>query len=359
MTRKRPLVVASDEVVLDEILRLATVAGCDTERAPDLVSARRHWMAAPLVLLDEDAVGENEPSSPRRQGVLLVCKGEPREDTWRRAFAAGVERVVSLPDGEAGLLAELAEVAEGPGAEGGCVLGVIGGRGGAGASVLAVSVGLRAARTGGALLVDCDPLGGGVDMVLGTERDEAPRWSTLCVEAGRVSVPALHAALPQRRHGAVKLSYISCDRTGDGPTGPAVAAVVDAGRRAGNVVVCDLPRQLGAAASAVAERADLVVLVVPAEVRAAVAAKCVLDRLAQRTGKVRLVVRGPAPGGLMPDQVASSVGLPLLTSMAPERAVPRMLERGEFSPRPRGALDTAAGSVLAALRAEAGSVVPR
>jgi hypothetical protein len=42
---------------------------------------------------------------------------------------------------------------------------VIGGRGDAGASVLAPAIGLDA----GALLPDCDPLGGGVDLLLGAD----------------------------------------------------------------------------------------------------------------------------------------------------------------------------------------------
>jgi secretion/DNA translocation related CpaE-like protein len=346
MTDTRPLVVASDEAVLDEILRLAAAVGCETERAPDLGAARERWASAPLVLVDEEAV-RGRPELPRRRRVVLVSKGPPAPETWELAFHAGVERVLSLPDGEATLISQLAEVAEGPSVPGGCVIGVLGGRGGAGASVFAAGIGLSAARDGSALLVDCDPLGGGVDLLLGAEHDEGLRWPALRVDSGRIAMPALTDALPVRRHGPGRLAFISCDRTGTGPTKHAVGAVLDAARRAGRVVVCDLPRQPGAGATAVLDRADLLVLVVPAEVRACVAAQCLLSRLGDQSGRLRLVVRGPAPDGLAAEHIAESVGLPLLAAMEPERGLARALERGEFSPRPRGALATAARAVLA------------
>jgi secretion/DNA translocation related CpaE-like protein len=358
MDENRPLVVATDEALLDEVLRLAAAVGCEIERVPDPVGARANWARAPLVILDEAAAGAGY-TLPRRRGVVLVCRGAPAPTTWQRAFAAGVERVIGLPEGEADLVAALADVAEGPADESGRVLATLGGRGGAGASVLAAAVGLVVAGEGGdALLVDCDPLGGGVDLLLGAEHASGPRWPALKVNSGRVSMAALHEALPQRRHGPGLLSFVSCDREGPGPTGAAVAAVLEAGRRAGRTVVCDLPRQPGSGAVAAMERSDLVALVVPAEVRACVAARRVLQRLGERAGRVRLVVRGPAPDGLRGEQVADAVGAPLLADVRAERGLDRALERGVFTPRRGGPLWTAASAVLDAARARAGEPEP-
>jgi hypothetical protein len=64
------------------------------------------------------------------------------------------------------------------------------------------------------------------------------------------------------------------------------------------------------AAHAVLERADLAVMIVPAEIRACAAAKSLAGRLADLGHSAKLVVRGPAPGDLRPDEVAASVGLP-------------------------------------------------
>jgi secretion/DNA translocation related CpaE-like protein len=352
MTHKRPLVVVTDETLLDEILRLAAAVGCDTLRVPDLIAAREHWADAPLILLDEHAI---DGDLPLRSGVLLVTKGPPSADAWRRAFNSGIEQVVSFPEGEPVLVGALADIAEGPSLPGGCVVGVVGGRGGAGASVLAAAIGVVACGEGGALLVDCDPLGGGVDVLLGDELSHGLRWPKLRVEGGRVSMATLRGALPEHRHHGGRLTFLSCARHGDAPSGNAVASVIEAGRRSGGVVVCDLPRQFDAGAMAAVERADLIALVVPADVRSCVSARWTADRLSGYSGRLRLVVRGPAPGGLTPENVSQAVEVPLLTSMGLERALDKELERGHFTPRPTGPLITAARITLAAARAGAGT----
>ena len=350
MSHDRPLVVVTDETLFDEILRLAAAVGCQIQHAPDLVAARPHWPRAPLVLVDEQAIrGE----LPRRTGILLVTKGPPAAETWRRAFEAGVERVIALPDGEAILIGALADVAEGPAAPGGCVVGVIGGRGGAGASVLAAAIGLVAAEEGEALLMDCDPLGGGVDMVLGAESSDGLRWPGVLVGGGRISLPTLTKALPARRYRGGRLPFVSCDRKGHGPNAESVTSVIEAGRRAGSAVACDLPRHLGPPAEAVVRQADLVVLVVPAEVRACAAANRVAEKIAEIRDRMRLIVRGPAPSGLHPDHVATAVGVPLLAAMAAESRLEKSLESGRFEPAPRGPLVTAARIVLSEARAGA------
>jgi secretion/DNA translocation related CpaE-like protein len=352
MAHDRPLVIATDETLLDEILRVAAAVGCETQRAPDLLSAGDAWARAPLVLLDEQAI-DSEVQVPSRSGVLLVTKGPPTTSTWQRAFDAGVQQVVPLPDGETVLVGALADVAEGPSVPGGCVIGVVGGRGGAGASVFAAAIGLVAGD--GALLVDCDPLGGGIDLLLGAEFSDGIRWPGLHLDGDRISMPALDDALPEYRHRGRRLPFLSCDREGDGPTGKAIVSVVDAGRRAGKVVVCDLPRHLDAGIETVVDRADLIIVVVPAEVRACVAARRVVGRLRGNADRARLVVRGPAPGGLSPKDAATAVKIPLLTSMAPERQLDKALENGGFAPRPRGPLAAAAHTVLAAARAGHGT----
>jgi secretion/DNA translocation related CpaE-like protein len=347
MTQDHPLVIARDETLFEEILRLAAAVGCEIERAPDLAAARESWQRAPLVLVDDQPF---DVELPRRMGILLVTKGPPAPETWRRAFEAGVERVVSLPEGEATLVGALADIAEGPAAYGGCVVGVVGGRGGAGASVLAATIGLVASQHADALLVDCDPLGGGVDLLLGAELSKGPRWPEIRVGGGRVSMPSLAEALPKHRHRGGRLPFVSFDRDAVEPTAAALSSVVEAGRRAGNVVVCDLPRYFGRETGAVLERTDLVVLVVPAETRACAAANRVASKVADHCGRLRLIVRGPAPGGLSPDQAAKIVGVELLTSMAPERHLDRALETGGFEPRQRGPLASAARLVLAEAR---------
>jgi secretion/DNA translocation related CpaE-like protein len=352
MDAKRPLVLVEDEALLDELLRLAAAAGCELQRAPDVAGLRAGWSTAPLVLLDEAGAGRCAGAGlARRPGVLLVCSGDPPPEAWQVAVRAGAEHVLALPLAEELMVNAFADVVELPAQAIGRVLAVLGGRGGAGASVLAASVAHAVLRGGGrALLVDCDALGGGLDLVLGAEGDVGLRWPELALSGGRVSVASLRSALPGRRHGGGSLTVLSCDRDGPGPVAEAVAAVVEAGRRAGETVICDLPRHLPEPACAALDRADLAVMVVPAEVRACAAAKRVADRARERGVELFAVVRGPAPGGLAPEDVAAAAGVPLLNVMRPEPGLARALERGRVPARPRGPLVAAARVVLSALR---------
>jgi MinD superfamily P-loop ATPase len=141
---------------------------------------------------------------------------------------------------------------------------------------------------------------------------------------------------------------LSGARKGFAPEPEAVSAVVSASRRGGDVVVCDLPRDVPPPARAALELADLTVIVVPAEVRACAAAARVAERLHTFGATAQVVVRGPAPGGLRPEEVAAAVELPLLTSMPYQRGLAAAMEKGRFAVS-RGPLATAAHKVLASM----------
>jgi secretion/DNA translocation related CpaE-like protein len=285
--------------------------------------------------------------------VVVAVRGAPPSAAWQHAVAVGAEHVVSLPEAESWLVAALAEAAEG-GRGDGAVLAVVGGRGGAGASVFATAVAITAVRADErVLLVDCDPLGGALDLVLGAEDLDGLRWPGFGgVGGGRVPATALHAALPAPVvDGAGGLAVLSCDRSAQGPSPAAVVAVLDSGRRAGETVVCDLPRYPTEAAAAALGAADLTIVVVPADVRSCAAASRVAGVVGEHAGPaVGVVVRGPTPGGITPDEVAGALGLPLIAAMRPEPGLARALERGEAPARRRGPLAIAAATVLDALR---------
>ncbi|WP_206789526.1 septum site-determining protein Ssd [Amycolatopsis sp. MtRt-6] len=350
MTGQRPLVIAADETVLDEILRVAAVAGCELDRAPDLTAASTHWARAPLVVLDEDAA-RMPPTLPQRGGILLVCKGSPGPSTWEHAFRVGVERVISLPDEETKLAGAFADVVETPAEQPGLVLGVVGGRGGGGASVFASALAMVADRgPGGALLVDCDPLGGGLDVLLSLEKAPGTRWPEVNL-SGRASVSLLASSLPRLRHRGGSLPVLACAPEGEGPNAESLSAILSAGRRSGRTVVCDLPRTLGEVAEEVVLRADLVLLVVPLEIRACLAAKQVLNRLTKLTARLGLVTCGRS--GERVAHTAALLGPPVLASMPPERGLGKAVDNGEFPAKPKGPLTTAAAKVLQLAHREA------
>jgi secretion/DNA translocation related CpaE-like protein len=329
----RALAVTADPDVLDDLLRLAATAGAELQVAPDAAGARRSWDSAPLVVVGADAApGCAAAGLRRRTGVVLV--GDDLDDAavWETAVHVGAEHVVFLPEAEGWLTDRLADAAEGATQEG-VVVAVVGGRGGAGATSLACALAVTSAASGRpTLLVDGDPLGGGIDLCFGTEREGGLRWPDLGATRGRLSAAALADALP-RVQG---LSVLSWDR-GDAPTVPAeaVRAVLQAGRRSSALVVVDLPRTVDDAARAVLDAATTVLLVVPAEVRAAAAASRVAAAVGLLTRDLRVVVRGPGPAGLPADEVARALGLPLAGELRHEPGLDRALERGQ-APGSRG-----------------------
>lgn len=331
---RRPLVVTADEHLLDDLVRLAAAAGAELDVAHDAGSARRSWVPAPLVLVGADVVSDLTRSRPPRRPDVVVVARDVADDRglWEGAVALGAEQVVRVADAERRLVTWMADAAEGVRREA-ITVGVVGGRGGAGASTLAAALALTATRyERGALLVDGDPFGGGIDLILGGEDHAGMRWPDLVATEGRLGAHALRAALPS----VERLAVLSWDR-GDPLVVPpaAMRAVLSAARRGGDLVVVDLPRQLDDATVEALSHCATVVLVVPAEVRAVAAASRVAKAFAEHVADIRVVVRGPSPAGLDGVIVAEALGLLLAGELAPEPRLDVMLERGE-APARRG-----------------------
>ncbi|MGY1739273.1 MULTISPECIES: septum site-determining protein Ssd [unclassified Blastococcus] len=346
----RPLLVSADDDLLDDALRLLAAAGAEPEVATAGPALRRAHREAPLVLLGADVLGTGPVRAlPRRPGVVVVARGELPAAGWAAAVELGAERVAVLPADEAWVLQRAGAALRAP-VERGWLVAVGGACGGAGASTLAAALALTAAAGGrGALLVDGDALGGGLDLVVGAEAVEGLRWPELAGLRGRVSGEAVMAALPAVGGAGV----LAASRASPAAPPPeAVAAVVEAGRSGGWPVVVDLPRgpEPGgvAFAEAVLADADLAVLVVPARVRAACAARALVDG-GSGWGAARLVVRR-VPGGLAAAEVADLVGRPVVAELAHDRVAVARSERGEPPPTgPRTPTGAAARAVLAAL----------
>jgi len=193
--------------------------------------------------------------------------------------------------------------------------------------------------------VDLDPWGGGIDLLAGGETTPGLRWPDLALQGGRLNWPAVREALPRHRG----ISLLSGTRRGYELDGAPVDAVVDAGRRGGVAVVCDLPRRLTDATQVVLDAADLVVMVSRCDVRACAATAAMAPVLAAINPGLGLVVRGPSPGGLRAAEVADITGLPLIASMKAQPLLAERLEHGGLRLGRRSALAVAARRVLAVL----------
>ena len=340
----RTLVLSADEELVDDLLRLASAAAVELVVVPEAGAARGTWGAAPLVLVgDDQAAAVIDAGLPRRRGVVVVGRSLDAPGIWQRAVAVGAEQVVFLPEAEGWLVDRLADSAD-VGATG-LVLCVVGGRGGGGATTLAAALafaGLR--RRMRTLLVDADPLGGGIDLVLGGEDAPGLRWPDLASARGRVAPSALSASLPE----VDALTVLSWDRGDLLEVGAdAISSVLTAGAKAADLVVVDLPRRADSAAEVALAMADRCFLVLPAELRAIASAGRVASGIASLTPDLRVVVRGPAPSALDAEVVAQALGLPLAGRCRPEPGLASALERGDPPGRTRGPLATLADALLA------------
>jgi secretion/DNA translocation related CpaE-like protein len=254
-----------------------------------------------------------------------------------------------LPDG--GTLLETA-MAEGAGRRqaGGQLLALIGGSGGVGTSTVAAAMSFVAAHSGWrTLLLDCDPYGGGIDLLVGAERIPGRRWPQFAAAKGTLG--ELDGQLP-----AVDGVDVLATGRPAGPGMPAnvlegdqVAAVVSSAARSHDLLVADLPRVLSTGQLTVLQRADLVLLVVRADVRGVAAARSLSDELTEITSRLAVLVRQPrAAGRIDAETVADALTLPVVGTVAEEAALRKSAERGEPPGRsPRSQLGRLCRDLLA------------
>lgn len=340
------LAALAEPDVRAELDRVAAAAGIRVVHASDASPiSRKSWAAAAAVVLDARAAARCRGwALPRRDHVIVLTVLEPETSTWAAAVGVGAEHVLRLPAQEADLVGALAEAAESSRDDGsrGHAVAVIGGCGGAGASLLAVALAQAATD---ALLVDLDPWGGGLDLLLGGETAPGLRWPDLALQGGRLNWSAVRDALPRHRG----VSVLSGTRRGYELDAGPVHAVVDAGRRGAVSVVCDLPRRLTDATRAALNAADLVVVVSRCDVRACAATGALAPVLASMNPNVGLVVRGPSPAGLRAAEIAEIAGLPLLASIKAQARLVEQIDRGGLRLGRRSALVMAAQQVLGML----------
>jgi secretion/DNA translocation related CpaE-like protein len=354
--RSGVLALLTDPELRDELDRVAAAVGVRVVHAGGgSPVTRKTWTAAAAVVLDPAAADRcGQDALPRRAHVSVLtgtAEGQAATQTWAAAVTVGAQHVLRMPEQERELVRELAEASESARTVRddrlrGRVVAVIGGCGGAGASSFAFAV---AQAADDALLVDLDPWGGGIDLLVGGETAPGLRWPDLALQGGRLNWSAVRDALPRQRG----VSLLSGTRRGYELDAGPVGAVADAGRRGGVTVVCDLPRRLTEATQTALDAADLVVLVSPCDVRACAASATVAPVLTGLNPNLGLVVRGPSPGGLRASEVADIVGLPLLASMKAQPRLAEQVEHGGLRLRRRSALTVAARRVLDVLNGRA------
>lgn len=344
MTASHALLVTTDDGILEDVLRLAAAAGVVLDVAHDATSAVAAWGSAPLVLVGADSVPTLAAATPlRRERVFVVARGSLADALFRGALQVGAESVLELPAAESWLVESLTDVVDGD-VRRAVSLAVVNGSGGAGATTFAAALALTAASPARPVtLLDADPLGGGLDRLVGLEEGEGVTWGSLMQSTGRFSARSLRQALPQRGG----LAVLTWGKGGAGPVDPAlVREVLSAAQRGSQVVVVDVPRYPDAVTADLITRCDRVILVADLKVHAVCAASKVVELLRPVAHDLHLVAR-VSDSALDPASVAQTLDVPLLLSMRDQRRLGESVELG-LGPVPtrRGPLARAAREAL-------------
>lgn len=316
------LLVTGSAVLRSEVERIVAAAGGHLRVVADPAEGGRHWDGAAAVLVGSDI--RELPPRRRAPAVLVGTDGEG-DSLWHLAAALGAERVAVLPDAAAWLADHLSRSrAPGPG---GLVLGVTGGCGGAGATTAAIWIAQAAAGMGArVLLVDGDPWAGGLELALAAEECPGLRWPDLAEARGSVDPAQLAESLPV----AGGFSFLSwpASREQPVPVGAAtVLGVLDAARRGYELVVVDIGRREEPLQS-FAWDCDRIMMVVPSQLRAAVAAVRMLQDFPPVEATVLL--RGNPGAALDGPLLEDAIGLPVLGRLPELRGVAAATELGRL-----------------------------
>lgn len=321
------LVVAAPGDTQDAILAAVAAQGLAAEVLSELDAVPANWRRASTVLVADSCAEQLVGLAPtHRSGVFLVGPDPVELALWSAPLAA---QVIPLPEGRLWLGSALAE---GVGQARAPVCAVVGGSGGVGASTLAAAVARVAAdqlasRGGGVALVDVDPLGGGIDLLLGAEHTGGWRWPRLNTADGQLG--DLRPHLPV-------IDGVSVVAMARGPAADLarepLAAVVAALRVWHDLVVLDAGRSLAPAAREALRLASRQLVVVGPGVRGAAAARQTV--LTYGLERAELLVRGGV-GGLPLNVVADAVGAPVLARLPQDPRLVTAADRGE--PPLRGA----------------------
>ncbi len=340
MAAARVLLVTASDGLATPVMRAAALAGADLDLQRASHAVRTAWRSAAVIVVGLDLLRSiADLELPHRRSVLVVGAADPDPVEWRAAVDLGAADVLRFPGDEA-RLAELIGAAVGD-RSGGRVVAVMGGCGGAGASTFAAAVAAAAAQSGPAVLLDADPLGGGLDVMLGAETRPGLRWADLGrsdpIDPGRlVAGLCTVAGVALLSHGRVEPVEV---------TARATSGVIAAARRAFPQVVIDLPRRLDECGEVCLAAADILAIVVPATVRAVAATAALVARWVPQERSLQLIVRDPGGDRLSARDVAAGLGHPVLTTLRSEPAVAAAALRGEPGRR-RGPLADAARALL-------------
>ncbi|WP_081746581.1 septum site-determining protein Ssd, partial [Arthrobacter sp. H5] len=238
----------------------------------------------------------------------------------------------------------------------GHVLGVLGSSGGAGATTVSCWVAAHSAASGTpTLLVDGDPLGGGLELAAGLESQPGVRWPDVGEVRGTLNPAQLAEALPSVDGLSILSMGVDPPEPGVLAT-PAVPSVMQAASNAFELTVVDLARGWSVDGSLL-PYCDSFLLVIPGRLRAISAARALVPQL--RPVPVLALVRGPVGPDLDPLRIAETAGCPLAGHLPHLRGTSSAENQGRLlEMRTQRSVRRLADAVLRALSSPGTPVMP-
>lgn len=199
------------------------------------------------------------------------------------------------------------------------LVAVVGAGGGVGASTFAALLARQWSRRGPTALVDLDPSGGGIDVLLGIESSPGIRWPELAAVRGALEPEDLADVLPCW----AGVEVLAAGRGAEVPGPSAVGPVLDSLAARCTTVVVDVPA--AAVQAAAAPECEDVVLVAGQDVRGVAAGLAVRESLG---GAAHLVLRRRRTRQVAPLEAAHVLDLPLLGMVPTDRRLAGAVDRG-------------------------------
>ena len=320
------VVITADAVLLDGVLSVTAAVGVEPWVVSDPSAMRPLWSSASTILVGIDQAADLAAMVlPRRAGVYVLGAEHNRDQVLNWSLPLGAA-VLTLPEGTS-LLADVLADPGGQATGGGELWCVVGGSGGVGASTCAAGLAWVSSRAGArTMLVDADPYGGGLDLLVGAERVDGWRWPRLATARGHLG--DLSGQLPQ----VDRVDILSMARGESGVSAPdaeQMTAVLLSALRSHRLTVVDIPRGLGPAPRAAVRRSDRVLLLVHADIRGIAASRELLRELEPACRELVLVVRLGRSASLDAETVATGLGLPLVGTIAEEPGLVVAAECGD------------------------------
>lgn len=322
-----PTIVVStaDPELLDHALSVVAAAGLEAEVTSDPGSLRSHWSSASMLLVGVDqAPMVAELRLGRRAEVYLLSETTSAPEAYQWSVPLGAA-VVVVPGNARWLSGAIAELTRRPTGTGRTVC-VTGGSGGVGTSTLAAALAVASARGGErSVLVDLDPGGGGLDLLVGAERLDGWRWPRLAGARGHLG--GLGDQLPC----IDGVDVLSMGRGGEAvsPAPEALRAVLGAVLAGPGVGVLDVPHHLGGELLEVAATVQTWLVVVRDDLRGVAAGRQRVAELAGAGVRPGLVVRSGRSRLIDPQGVAEGVGLDLRGVLVDDSGLTVAAERGD------------------------------